>query len=267
MKNTEKQVIEMDLTRRRSLQIGLACLASLPVAGLSSSMVWAEEAGDRYRTDNGEIVVVPIGDASFVLTVPGLVIYNDPAGGRALFAGQPTPGLVLMCHEHIDHFDLATLQEVIGPETRLVANPATVEKLPAELKARATALANGGITTVGPVHIEAIPAYHLVPEYMRYHPQGRDNGYVLTVDGRRIYISGDTDATPEVRALKDIHIAFLSISPWTLTPEQGVSAVASFKPDFAYPYHYQSVRDRDAFAEGVRTRGGRTTVVVRNWHG
>ena len=56
--------------------------------------------------DNGEIVIVPIGDASFSLTVSGLVIYNDPAGGRALFAGQPTPGLVLMCHEHIDHFDI-----------------------------------------------------------------------------------------------------------------------------------------------------------------
>lgn len=230
-------------------------------------MARAQETGDRYKTDNGEIVIVPIGDASFVLKVPGLVIYNDPAGGRALFEGQPTPGLVLMCHEHIDHFDPATLQEVIGPDTRLVANPATIQKLPANLKAQAIALANGDIATVGPVHIEAIPAYHLVPEYMHYHPRGRDNGYVLTVDGHRIYISGDTDATPEVRALKNIHIAFMSISPWTLTPERGVSAVASFNPDFAYPYHYQSVSDRDAFAEGVQDAGGRTTVVVRNWHG
>jgi L-ascorbate metabolism protein UlaG (beta-lactamase superfamily) len=256
----------MNFTRRRSLQVGLAGLASLSVAGLATPMVRAQENGDRYNTDNGEIVVVPIRDASFTLQVPGMVIYNDPADGAALYESQPAPDLVLMCHEHIDHFDPATLVQVINTETRLVANPATIEKLPTELKTRAIALANGDITTVGTVHIEAIPAYHLVPEYMRYHPRGRDNGYVLTVDGRRIYISGDSDATPEVRALKDIHIAFMSISPWTFTPERGASAVASFNPDFVYPYHYQSVGDRDAFAKGVQAASGLTKVVVRNWH-
>lgn len=257
----------MDTTRRRSLQIGLAGLASLSFAGLTAPMARAQKTGDSYKTDNGDIVVIPIRDASFILQVPGLVIYNDPADGGALYEGQPAPGLVLMCHEHIDHFDPATLAEVIEADTRLVANPATIEKLPAGLRARATALANGDTTTVGPVHIEAVPAYHLLPEYMRYHPRGRDNGYVLTVDGRRIYISGDSDATPEVRALKDIHIAFMSISPWTFTPERGASAVASFNPEFVYPYHYQSVRDRDAFAELVQAAGGRTEVVMRNWHG
>lgn len=256
----------MNLTRRRSLQLGFAYFSSMSVAGLTTQMALAQQAADTYKTDNGEIVVIPIEDASFVLKVPGMVIYNDPAGGRALFEGQPTPDLILMCHEHADHFDLSTLEEVAGPDTRLVANSATLEKLPATLRARATALKNGDTTTVGPVRIEAVPAYHLVPEYMRYHPKGRDNGYVLTVDGRRIYISGDTDATPEVRALTDIHIAFLAISPWTMTPEQGVSAVSSFNPDYAYPYHYRSVSQRDEFAERVRAAGGRTTVLVRNWH-
>ena len=254
----------MELTRRHSLQIGLACLSALSVAGLASAQ--AVEAGDRYSADGGEIVVVPIKEASFVLKVPGLVIYNDPAGGKALFEGQPAPGLVLICHEHIDHFDLDTLKEIVGTDTWLVVNPATMQMLPPDLRSKATALANGETMTVGPVQIEAMPAYHLVPAYTQYHPRGRDNGYLLTVAGRRIYVSGDTDATPEVRALEDIHIAFLAISRWTLTPERGVSAVASFRPDFAYPYHYESVRERDAFAAGVQAAGGGTTVVVRDWH-
>lgn len=253
----------MELTRRRSLQIGLACLSALSLTGLASAR--AEEVGDRYGADGGEIVVVPIKEASFVLKVPGLVIYNDPAGGRALFEGQPAPGLVLICHEHIDHFDLDTLKEVVGDDTRLVVNPATMQKLPPDLRSKATALANGETIKVGPVQIEAIPAYHLVPAYTQYHPRGRDNGYLLTVAGRRIYISGDTDATPEVRGLKDIDIAFLAISRWTLTPERGVSAVSSFGPAVAYPYHYENVHERDAFAAGVQAAGDRTKVVVRDW--
>ncbi|MCJ8141731.1 MBL fold metallo-hydrolase [Ancylobacter sp. A5.8] len=253
----------MELTRRRSLQIGLACLSALSLAGLASAQ--AEEVGDRYGADGGEIVVVPIREASFALKVPGLVIYNDPAGGRELFEGQPEPGLILICHEHIDHFDLDTLKKVVGADTRLVVNPATMQMLPPDLRSKATALANGETIKVGPVQIEAIPAYHLVPAYTHYHPRGRDNGYLLTVAGRRIYISGDTDATPELRGLKDIDIAFLAISRWTLTPEQGASAVASFGPAFAYPYHYENVQERDAFAARVQAAGGRTKVVVRDW--
>lgn len=254
----------MTLTRRRSLQIGAGLFSAVAVPGLAPAR--AQPAGDRYPSANGEIVVMPIKEASLILQIPGLVIYSDPAGGGQLFENRPAPALILICHEHVDHMDVSTLRDIVTADTRIVANPASAQKLPEELRSRTIALANGGTTTIGPVHVEAIPAYHTVPGYTQYHPQGRDNGYVLTVDGRRIYISGDTDATPEVRALKDIDIAFLAISRWTLTPERGASAVASFQPDFAYPYHYEAVRDRDAFASAVRAAGGRTKVIVSDWH-
>ncbi len=241
----------------------------LSVSGvLALTVAWAAAAmasGDRYPSENGEIVVVPIKESSFVLQVPGLVIYNDPAGGKRLFEGQPPADLVLICHEHEDHFDIGTLEVVMGVNTRLVVNPATLQLLPNELKARAVALANGESTRIGSVEIEAIPAYHLSPAYTKYHPQGRDNGYLLSVDGRRIYISGDADAIPEMRALQAIDIAFLSISRWTLTAEQGASAVASFKPTVVYPYHYQSRRERDDFASRVQAGGGSSRVVLRDW--
>lgn len=225
----------------------------------------AASGADRYPADGGEIVVTPIAQASFVLEAPGMVIYNDPVGGKAAYAGLAVPGLVLVCHEHEDHLDIDTLREVVGPGTTLVVNPASFEKLPAALKARAKILRNGETLQLGPVRIEALPAYHMVPAYTGYHPRGRDNGYLLSVAGQRIYISGDTDTTAEVRALKDIDIAFLAISRWTMSAPRGVEAVKAFKPRVAYPYHFESIRERDAFAEGVRAAGSPTRVMLRDW--
>ena len=92
-----------------------------------------------------------------------------------------------------------------------------MDKLPADLKAKATSIANGETTTVGAVAIEAIPAYNTTEDRKKYHPQGRDNGYVLTVDGRRVYIAGDTEDIPEMRALKDIVLAFVPMNlPYTM---------------------------------------------------
>ncbi|MDY0974658.1 MBL fold metallo-hydrolase [Massilia sp. CFBP9012] len=225
----------------------------------------AAAEADRYPANGGEIVVTPVTQASFVLQTPGMVVYNDPVGGKAAYAGLPAPGLVLVCHEHEDHLDVDTLREVVGPDTTLVVNPASFEKLPAALKARARTLRNGEAMQLGPMRIEALPAYHTVPAYTGYHPRGRDNGYLLSVAGRRIYISGDTDTTAEVRALKDIDIAFLAISRWTMSAPRGVEAVKAIGPRVAYPYHYESVRERDAFAEGVRAAGAPTRVMLRDW--
>jgi len=243
----------------RTCLLWLAFAAPAALAGSGAGRA------DRYPADGGEIVVTPIAQASFVLEVPGMVIYNDPVGGKAAYAGLAAPGLVLVCHEHEDHLDVETLRAVVGPGTTLVVNPASLEKLPAALKARAKTLRNGETLQVGAVRIEALPAYHTAPAYTAYHPRGRDNGYLLSTSGRRIYISGDTDTTTEVRALKDIDIAFLAISRWTMSAPRGVEAVKAVAPRVAYPYHYESVRERDAFAEGVRAAGSPTRVVLRDW--
>lgn len=257
----------MDFSRRDTLQLGLAGLAGL---GLTTAMPFdgrAQAKGDSYKTDGGEIVVSPVSHASFVMTVPGLVVYNDPVGGKAAFDGHAAPGLVLITHEHQDHFDPETLAAIVGADTKLVVNPAVMEKLPAGLKARATAIGNGEKTTVGAVEIEAIPAYNTTEERKKYHPQGRDNGYVLTVDGRRVYIAGDTEDIPEMRALKDIFIAFVPMNlPYTMDVDQAASAVAEFKPAFVYPYHYKG-QDPEAFAGKVAEGAGETKVVMGKWYG
>jgi L-ascorbate metabolism protein UlaG (beta-lactamase superfamily) len=257
----------MTLTRRDTLQLGLAGLAGFGATTFMPFTARAQGKGDSYKTASGEILVSPVSHASFVMSVPGLVIYNDPVGGKALFEGQPAAGLVLITHEHGDHFEPETLVAIVGADTKLVVNPSVMEKLPADLKAKATSIGNGQNTTVGSVTIEAIPAYNTTEDRKKYHPQGRDNGYVLTVDGARVYIAGDTEDIPEMRALTDIQVAFVPMNlPYTMDIDQASSAVAAFKPAFVYPYHYKG-SDPEAFAAKVAASAPGTKVVQGSWYG
>ena len=259
----------MTLTRRHVLDLGGATLAGLGLATLVPFRARAQGAGmqgDSYQTDGGQIVVYPVEHASFVMTTPGLVIYNDPVGGADRFADLPPPGLILITHEHSDHYDVPTLEGLVTENTRLLTNPAVHEMLPDDLKARATAIANGETTTAGEMRIDAIPAYNTTPERLQYHPEGRDNGYVLSIDGLTVYIAGDTEDIPEMRALRSIEVAFLPMNlPYTMTVEQAAAAVAAFRPATVYPYHYKG-SDTEAFAGLVEKSGVASTVVLTDWY-
>lgn len=257
----------MSLTRRSTLKLGLAGLAGI---GATTIMPYAARAqqggGDSYEVEGGEVVIFPVAHASFVMTVPGMVIYNDPVGGASAYEGHPAPDLILITHEHGDHYDVETLTALAGEETRLVTNPAVFDMLPEDLKAKATSIGNGENTSVGDIEIEAIPAYNTTEGRLQYHPKGRDNGYVLTVGGRRIYIAGDTEDIPEMRALSDIHIAFVPMNlPFTMDVDQASSAVAEFKPAFVYPYHYRD-SDPELFATKLAEAGAETKVVMGPWY-
>lgn len=256
----------MNLTRRGTLQVGVGAIAGLGLTTIMPFEGRAQAGGDTYKTDKGEIVIHPIGHASFVMTTPNLVIYNDPVGGKALYEGQPAAQLILITHEHQDHFEPDTLKALVGADTKLVVNPSVMEKLPDDLKAKATAIKNGESTTVGDVKIDAVPAYNTTEDRKKYHPQGRDNGYVLTIDGKRVYIAGDTEDTPEMRAQKDIMVAFVPMNlPYTMTEDQAASAVAEFKPQFVYPYHYKG-SDPKKFEAKLAETDKDTKVVMGKWY-
>lgn len=253
----------MLLTRRDTLKLSMAGLAG---AGLLPRIAHAQENGDRYPIEGGEIVVRPIQHASLVLTVPGMVIYVDPVGAAALYEGQARPDLILITHEHGDHFQAETLGALVADGTRLVTNPAVHDKLPEDLKARATPLANGETTSIGEIEIAAVPAYNTTEDRLKYHPKGRDNGYVLTLGGGRVYIAGDTEDTPEMRALEDILIAFVPMNlPFTMSPEQAAEGVAAFAPAHVYPYHYKG-SDPKVFADRLAAAGAKTQVVMGAWY-
>ncbi len=257
------------MTYSRRDTLGLGAIAGLGFVGLASVTGRARAQnleGDTYPVDGGAIVIHPVQHASFVMSVPGLVIYSDPVGGAALYEGLPPPDLILITHEHGDHFDTPTLEAIVRDNTRLLTNPSVHGKLPEALRARATAIANGEATTVNDLPIEAIPAYNLTEDRLQYHPKGRDNGYVLTIGGHRLYIAGDTEDTPEMRALTDIDVAFVPMNlPYTMTIEQAASGVEAFKPGFVYPYHYNE-SDTTEFARLVTESGAPTDVVLHDWY-
>ena len=142
-------------------------------------------------------------------------------------------------------------------------------KLPEALAARAKALANGEAMDAMGVKIDAVPAYNTTEGRTNFHPQGRDNGYVVTIGDFRVYISGDTEDTPAMRALKDIDVAFLCMNlPFTMDAKQAASAVAEFRPAYVYPYHYRG-RDNGTQdpAEFAALVGDAAQVKVHDWYG
>ncbi len=226
------------------------------------------EGGEVFETDAGNIIVHPVNHASFVLETPAGTIYSDPVGEAAQYVDLPPPDLILVTHEHGDHYKAETLAALVGENTQIVTNPAVFAMLPEDLKAKATEVANGGSTTFNGLSIDAIPAYNITEGRLDFHPQGRDNGYVLNFEGFRVYVSGDTEDIPEMRALQDIGLCFLCMNlPFTMTAEQAASAVAEFKPRFVYPYHYRGrdggTQDPQAFADMV---GDAAEVKLHDWY-
>ena len=174
-----------------------------------------------------------LGHDSFRIDGEGVVIYIDP---YKLKEG-PKADLILITHEHGDHLDLKAIQAMKKDNTQIYYT----EKCAVSLSG-GKVMRNGDSQLYGPFRIEAVPAYNLEngPEDgMVYHAKGDGNGYILTLGDKRLYIAGDTENTPEMKALKNIDIAFLPMNlPYTMTPDMVADAVKAFKPKILYPYHY-----------------------------
>ncbi|WP_108814922.1 MBL fold metallo-hydrolase [Loktanella sp. Alg231-35] len=229
-------------TRRRFLSSAAAAggITLLPYRVNAAS----HGAHDSFASATGEVIVTPKSHASFVMETPAGTIYVDPVGEASLYADMPTPDLILITHEHGDHYNPATLGAIAGADTVMISNPAVYSMLPAQMQAKTTSVGNGDSTSAIGVSVDAIPAYNTTQERLNFHPQGRDNGYVVTVDGLRIYISGDTEDIPEMRSLQNIDIAFVCMNlPFTMDAEAAASAVNEFAPTYVYPYHYRGRDD------------------------
>lgn len=257
----------MMLNRRDALRLGAAAAAGLgPGMTLSANAQNPNRSEYDHALGSSSVSVHPVNHASLALILPDTTAYVDPVGPTSLYAGLPAPDLILITHEHGDHFSAETLAALAGDATQLIVNPAVYGMLPAGLKARAQSLANGEATSFAGLKIDAIPAYNTTADRLNYHPKGRDNGYVLNLMGGRIYIAGDTEDIPEMRALTGIDIAFLPMNlPYTMDIEQAADAVAGFAPKTVYPYHSRG-SDIPAFAALVAKGGSGTKVVQHDWY-
>lgn len=184
----------------------------------------------------------PVDHASFVIQTGNVSIYVDPIGDASLYAGFSSPDIILITDIHRDHLSVETINAIKQDNTIIVAPQAVVDKLQV-----GTVLSNGESMAVKKVHIEAIPMYNTTPQRLMYHPKGRGNGYVLTINRKRIYISGDTEDIPEMRELRRIDYAFVCMNlPYTMPVEKAASAILEFRPKVVYPYHY---RGKDGYSD------------------
>lgn len=221
--------------------------------------------GDHVPTSAGDLVIHPINHATFALAWNGKSIYVDPVGGAKRFQDLPSPDLILLTDIHGDHLDPATLSALVKPSTTVVAPRAVQTKLPQALQQQTTVLANGDTKPVLGLTIVALPMYNTTPDRLRFHEKGRGNGYLLTLGEKRVYISGDTEDIPEMRALTNIDVAFLCMNlPYTMTVEQAADAVRAFKPKIVYPYHDRG-SDVQKFKQLVGDNQG-VEVRLRDWY-
>jgi L-ascorbate metabolism protein UlaG (beta-lactamase superfamily) len=210
----------------------LAGLATLPIL----AAVRPALAQDKVATAGGDISIHPVAHASLALGFGAEVFYVDPAENS--FEGLPAPTAIFITHAHGDHYNDANLAKLAGDKVPIYVNEDVFGKLPDALKARATAMKNGDSATVNGVAIDAVPAYNTTADRLQYHPQGVGNGYVFTFGDKKVYVAGDTEDVPEMRALTGIEVAFLPMNlPYTMDVTQAADAVKAFKPTIVYPYH------------------------------
>ena len=208
---------------------------------------------DRFPASAQGFEVTPVSHATMVLHWDGAIIYVDPVGGADVFAGHPSPDLILITDVHGDHLNVETLQAVSVDKTKMMVPQAVADKLPGEFDAQVDVLNNGDTKERFGFAVEAIPMYNLREEALKFHEKGRGNGYVIEKDGKRVYISGDTEDIPEMRALKDIDIAFVCMNlPYTMTEIKAAEAVVEFQPKVVYPYHY---RGADGYSDVNKFKG------------
>lgn len=246
---------------------GLVALVAVTGAAMCASR------DDTIGTEKGPVGVHAIHHASLWLTWQGKEVLVDPAAmgdehAEQAFAAVPRPDLIIYTHNHPDHFDAAILQAVIGPKTEILAPQEVADEVPAALKSRVHVMANGDKANVDGIGIEAVAMYNTTPERMKFHPKGKGNGYILTFDGKRVYVAGDTEEAPELAHLSNIEAAFLPMNlPYTETVEAAAKWVRDFKPRVVFPYHFRngdgSKSDLNTFKVDV---GGASQVRVLDWY-
>ena len=217
-----------------------------------NSTAYAALGTQMFPTSGAMVKITPLNHASTLIQTGDKAIYLDPAKPARL-TGMPKADLILITDIHGDHMDPDAIKELSKADT-VIISPAAV----AQTVTAAKTLANGETTTWDAWTIEAIPAYNLKrgPEPGKfYHDKGRGNGYVLTFGGKRFYFSGDTEGVPEMRALKNIDVAFICMNlPYTMPPEEAADAVRAFHPKMVIPYHYRG-SDLTVFQKALEGSG------------
>jgi L-ascorbate metabolism protein UlaG (beta-lactamase superfamily) len=190
-------------------------------------------AADRVPANGGDIEITPLVHASVQLEFGGKVIQVDPWSAVDLSKAKPAD-LILITDDPIHHLDPRAIQQLRKPGAPVVMPATGKEKVPDGI-----VLPNGEHTVAADIAIEALPAYDLTPGDPP-HPKGKANGYVITLGGKRILCAGVTQCVPELRAQKNIEVAFIpmNIPPDRMSPQEAADCVKALHPKIVYLSHY-----------------------------
>lgn len=195
---------------------------------------------ERFFSDEKlPIDITLIKHGTLAISFKGKWTHVDPVSGygtpTVYSAEFPKADAILITHEHGDHLDQNAIDALTKEGTRLVMNFKSWDRI-----GHGDVMENGDRGNLpGRVIIEAVPAYNITKGRENFHPKGNGNGYVLSLDGFRIYIAGDTEDIPEMMLLEDIDLAFLPVNqPYTMTVQQCVRAAQAFSPRVLIPYHF-----------------------------
>jgi L-ascorbate metabolism protein UlaG (beta-lactamase superfamily) len=215
-----------------------AILMLVFVIGLATTAMAKEPfQTDTLTTSQGPLTITFIGHGTLFFTFGGKVIHIDPWSQLADYSKLPRADLIMITHEHRDHLDLEAIKAIRTDSTALVLTETCAEQISGGIIFK-----NGDVDTIQGLPIEAMAAYNIV--HMRsngqpFHPPAVGNGYILTFSDLRVYVAGDTENTPKMKALRDIDVAFLPMNlPYTMTPQMVADAAKAFQPKILYPYHY-----------------------------
>jgi L-ascorbate metabolism protein UlaG (beta-lactamase superfamily) len=228
----------MEISRRAFVAGTAAAVAAIPFAKLVAAET-APATADPYvaveKTSAGDLTIQCINHSAVRFEFKGKQYYVDPSG-KADWAKMPKADAILITHQHGDHLDPKAVAAIKKDDTVIYTNADSIATKKLE---KADLIEVGEKKKILDVEVEAVPAYNMTADRLKFHPKERkDNGYILNFGTTRVYVAGDTEGTPEMKGLKDIGIAFLPINlPYTMPPEEAAEAARAFKPKILYPYH------------------------------
>ena len=230
--------------------------------GFTAAVVAADQT-DKLSASGGDIQITPIMHSSVQLEYAGKVIQVDPVAKYddvelpllGKFDALKPADLILITDIHPENLDVAEITKLRKSGASVVMPAAVATQAGTKIAAPTVMMANGDTKTVADISIEAVPMYNMqhgpAPGEL-YHPKGRGNGYVITLGGKRLYLMGDTECTPEAKAVKDIDVAFVPMNmPQTMTPGDAAECIKAFQPKIVYPYHYEGQKRDEAFIKAL----------------
>lgn len=218
----------------------LGCRAqSVEFASVDTFTTANQRSTAEGEVNSTNVYVHCIKHGSLSINIDDKWIYVDPVTDKVPpvtdYTTMPKADYILITHEHGDHLDAKAIEQLTKEGTTLIVNPRSSEIL----GGKGEVMRNGDNKEISTWKVDAVPAYNTSADKQKFYPKGRDNGYVLTIEGLRIYIAGDTEPIPEMQNIKDIDVAFLPCNlPFTMTPEQLAEAAKTIRPKVLFPYHY-----------------------------